>query len=318
MSDIEESEKLFDDDYLLNCSNPMTGIVQCDTRQNDPFFTLSEAIYRMENRQVWTYGVLTLADETNGASVLICVKEGNYYIFDSHSRDRYGNVVSSGTSVLLHFRSANGVIRYIRNVANQLRASQFELVPLSPITVATDRMLQSASSQRISTNSQTVKVSEDQNLDSKRKRVDSDKSENGKEKKPDDRKYTKQQPKKTRVTSDNTKCRRITRSQSDKERTRREHLNSKIQNTKYDEKSRRKKCHETSKKSTSSMTNEHDTNEDVQVRTTYNTRSQSSSQPVVHTTNQDVNVTSRRITRSQTSSQPTARSTNEDVNSTSR
>ena len=93
MSDIQNNETLFNDEYVLNHSNPMTGLVESNSNPSPPFFTLQQAILTMENRQAWTYGVLTLADECNGASVLICVKEGNYYIFDTHSRDKYGNVV---------------------------------------------------------------------------------------------------------------------------------------------------------------------------------------------------------------------------------
>ena len=103
MSDIENNEILFGDEYVLNRSDPMTGLVECHTNPSPPFFSLSQAISRMENSQIWTYGILTIADECNGASVLLCVKEGNYYIFYTHSRDRYGNIVSNGASVLLHF-----------------------------------------------------------------------------------------------------------------------------------------------------------------------------------------------------------------------
>ena len=68
----------------------------------------------MENIQEWTYGVLTLADVNTGSSVLLCVKQGNYYIFDSHSRDKFGKIISNGTSVLLHMRTHNGFIKYIK------------------------------------------------------------------------------------------------------------------------------------------------------------------------------------------------------------
>ena len=186
---------------MLNRSNPMTGLVESNSNPSPPFFTLQQAIKTMENRQAWTYGILTLADEWNGASVLICVKEGNYYIFD-----KYGNVVSNGTSVLLHFQNRNGLIRYIRNVAHQLHASQFELVPLSPMTVATHRMLEStgptANSYKSSQTQQHSQVDtriEDENSESKRKRVDSDKSDEGKQVKADSRRYKKQEKKKQKL-----------------------------------------------------------------------------------------------------------------------
>ena len=65
----------------------------------------------MENSQQWTYGILTLADGNEGTSILLCVKQGNYYIFDSHSRDVFGNVVPNGTSVLLHMKTHNACMK---------------------------------------------------------------------------------------------------------------------------------------------------------------------------------------------------------------
>ena len=96
----------------------------------------------MENVQQWTYGILTLADGSDGASVLLCVKQGNYYIFDSHSRDVFGNVVPNGTSVLLHMKTHNACMKYINTIGCQLAASQFEITVLSPVVSGFHRMLE--------------------------------------------------------------------------------------------------------------------------------------------------------------------------------
>ena len=96
----------------------------------------------MENRHVWKYGILTLASESSGVSVLICVQEGNYYIFDSHSRDNNGNVCENCESVLLHIRSQNDLIKCIRRIRHQTASSQFELTALAPIEMGTYCMLQ--------------------------------------------------------------------------------------------------------------------------------------------------------------------------------
>ena len=96
----------------------------------------------MENIQEWTYGVLTLADVNTGSSVLLCVKQGNYNIFDSHSRDTFGKIISNGTSVLLHMRTHNGFIKYIKSIADELNATQFEITVLSPISSAYHRIIQ--------------------------------------------------------------------------------------------------------------------------------------------------------------------------------
>ena len=325
MSDIQNNETLFNDEYVLNRSNPMTGLVESNSNPSPPFFTLQQAILTMENRQAWTYGVLTIADEWNGASVLICVKEGNYYIFDTHSRDRYGNVVSNGTSVLLHFRNRNGLIRYIRNVAHQLCASQFEIVPLSPITVATHRMLQStrpransyksSQTQQYSQSQQDSQVDtriQDENLESKRKRVDSDKSDEAKEMKAESSRYKKQEKKKTKIDDQDIKCPRIRRSQFDKERVRKDKLNIERKQEKDKEKSRLKEK-ENLKKLTVNTTNE-----DGKVSRRYNTHSQSSLQPTPCNTSQEANITTRRNTHSQSSSQATVCNTSREGNISTR
>ena len=38
------------------------------------------------------------------------------YLFDSHSKDEYGNLLSSGTAVILKFDSLNLLKSYIRSV----------------------------------------------------------------------------------------------------------------------------------------------------------------------------------------------------------
>ena len=96
----------------------------------------------MENIQEWTYGVLTLADVNTGSSVLLCVTQGNYYIFDSYSRDTFGNIISNGTSVLLHLKTHNGLIKYIKSIADELNESQFEITVLSPISSAYHRIIE--------------------------------------------------------------------------------------------------------------------------------------------------------------------------------
>ena len=152
LQDIHETEMMFQDQFLLNRQNPMTGLITYQRAPSGPFFSLTRAITAMENPEQWKYGILTIADETiSGASMMIAVRQGNYYMFDPHSRDRYGNVQEGGTSVLLNFTSKVVFVRYIRNLATQLVTTQFELTPLSPITVGHHRMLQPNSSQNTNT-----------------------------------------------------------------------------------------------------------------------------------------------------------------------
>ena len=141
-SDIHASERIFYDDYIINGTSPMTGLLHYDNAPSGPFFTLEEAVSSMENVHQFTYGVLTIADGNSGASVLLCVQQKNYYIFDSHSRDNFGNVIPDGTSVLLHIKSRNGLIKYIRSISNQLCATQFEITVLAPVSRGYHRMMQ--------------------------------------------------------------------------------------------------------------------------------------------------------------------------------
>ena len=141
-SDIHDTEVIFYDQYVINGNAPITGLVDYLIAPSPPFFTLEQAISSMENIQEWTYGVLTLADVNSGSSVLLCVKQGNYYIFDSHSRDKFGKIISNGTAVLLHMRTHNGFIKYIKSIADDLNATQFEITVLSPISSAYHRMIQ--------------------------------------------------------------------------------------------------------------------------------------------------------------------------------
>ena len=154
-SDIRETEVLFGQQHDMNANASMTGLLQYQCAPSPPFFTLDQAVSSMENLQQWTYGILTLADRNDGASVLLCVKQGNYYIFDSHSRDTFDNVVANGTSVLLHMKTHNALIKYIKTIGSQLAASQFEITVLSPVVSGFYRMLRQQPSSQKSQNEQS-------------------------------------------------------------------------------------------------------------------------------------------------------------------
>ena len=154
----------------------MTGLLEYEIAPSPPFFTLGQAVSTMQNSQEWTYGILTLADGNNGASVLLCVKQGNYYIFDSHSRDTFGNMVANGTSVLLHLKTHNGFIKYIKNIGYQLHATQFEIMVLSPISSALHHMLQPTQHSQ-NTQNQQNKTSTVEICEQKKTKVDDDNSQ---------------------------------------------------------------------------------------------------------------------------------------------
>ena len=148
-SDIRESEVLFGQQHDMNANASMTGLLQYKYAPSPPFFTLDQAISSMENSQQWTYGILTLADGNDGSSVLLCVKQGN-------SRDTFDNVVANGTSVLLHMKTHNALIKYIKTIGSQLAATQFEIIVLSPVVSGFHRMLGQLPSSQKSQNKETL------------------------------------------------------------------------------------------------------------------------------------------------------------------
>ena len=181
-SDIRDTEVLFGQQHDMNANAAMTGLLQYEFAPSPPFFTLDQAVSSMENSQQWTYGILTLADGNDGASVLLCVKQGNYYIFDSHSRDVFGNVVPNGTSVLLHMRTHNAFMKYIKTLGCQLAASQFEITVLSPSVSGFHHMLQQTPTSQKSQNEQSKQKIENKSSEIKRTSCRSTKQQN-KEKK---------------------------------------------------------------------------------------------------------------------------------------
>ena len=174
-SDIRESEVLFGQQHDMNANASMTGLLQYKYAPSPPFFTLDQAISSMENSQQWTYSILTLADGNDGASVLLCVKQGNYYIFDSHSRDTFGNVVANGTSVLLHMKTHNALMKYIKTIGSQLAATQFEIIVLSPVVSGFHQMLRQPPSSQKSQNKETL---QEKNCETKRNTRNSNKKTN--------------------------------------------------------------------------------------------------------------------------------------------
>ena len=253
-SDIRETEVLFGQQHDINGNAPMTGLLQYQSAPSPPFFTLHQAISSMENSQQWTYGVLTLADGNDGSSVLLCVKQGNYYIFDSHSRDVFGNVVPNGTSVLLHMKAHNACMKYIKTIGYQLAASKFEITVLSPAVSGFVRMLQTRPSSQKSQNKETI---QNKNSESKRKTRNSTKKTN-KEQRNNSQSLQNEQSKEKiskSTTIKNTNCteeqnkqkvQNLETSQNEKQtsKERAKKYNEKRQKIKEEERNRNSKRHE--------------------------------------------------------------------------
>ena len=202
------------------------------------------------------YGILTLADGNDGASVLLCVKEGNYYIFDSHSRDVFGNVVPNGTSVLLHMRTHNAFMKYIKTLGCQLAASQFEITVLSPSVSGFHRMLRQTPTSQKSQNEQSKQNIENKSSEIKRTSCRSTKQQN-KEKKEHSQ-TTQNTEHMQKIQKKSSETRRITRNSTEEQNKEvKQHsdslrhikdINDKSKNKEEQKKNRKKEYYENKKR----------------------------------------------------------------------
>ena len=81
-----------------------------------------EIAFQLSNHVLMTF---------NELSVAAVVQNGQYFIFDSHARDAWGQMCEYGTSVLLHFESFNDLMIYLLNVYND---QMFNLSPVKFVT----------------------------------------------------------------------------------------------------------------------------------------------------------------------------------------
>lgn len=78
--------------------------------------------------------------ETYGVALFI--QHGTFYIFDSHSRDKFGLQHESGVAILMGFSSIDDLIEHIKRLADSLSAVQFEVTPAQVTPVTTDVLLE--------------------------------------------------------------------------------------------------------------------------------------------------------------------------------
>ena len=260
ISDIHDIEHLFHEQYVINAGEPMTGLIATTRPPSPPFFSLRQAISTMEVPQRWTYGVLTIAEETSGVSVLLCIRQGNYYIFDSHSRNRCGNSVPNGTSVLLHFTTQSGLIKYIRNISSELFATQFEITVLSPVSLGHHNMMRTEENSQSSQRRQNLRSkcqngTNSQNSQQSSQRQNGTNSQNSQQS-SQRQKLNVQNERKTRSTTQN---RSEINSKNDcnlKYDKKFKKLNEKRKNEKQEKKNSNEKCYENKKKKVIENNNE--------------------------------------------------------------
>ena len=62
-----------------------------------------------------------------GSACALLVMKDNYFIFDPHSGDKYGNPVDSGAAVLLNFKTIKHLCSYIRDLGISLKCEYYEI-----------------------------------------------------------------------------------------------------------------------------------------------------------------------------------------------
>ena len=79
----------------------------------------------------WVSAVMCLRHGTGGYSFSIFDKNENIYIYNSHSRNKYGLPEMNGTSVVILLANHNKAITFIQYLAQQLQCAQYEATQFS-------------------------------------------------------------------------------------------------------------------------------------------------------------------------------------------
>ena len=111
VSDVPNVVTEFGEQYSITRNTELFGPIK-NTLPGGIGQELDHSVKSMIKENKWTTGVLCIGQTPDaslhsrlqgGSACSLVVAKNNFYIFDSHSRDRNGKVVESGTSVLLHF-----------------------------------------------------------------------------------------------------------------------------------------------------------------------------------------------------------------------
>lgn len=137
-------------DYVLNGEIPRQ--IECFNKEFD--FEFNDSLYGLINSNnclhdsgFQTYTVQEALDialeESDGAFVtfkantyIIIKNRNSFYVFDPHSRDRYGQVSGCGNSILLEFNSTEKLSLHCITLANSMNATRFEQFEITGVRVA--------------------------------------------------------------------------------------------------------------------------------------------------------------------------------------
>ena len=132
-SELPTELTVFNTNYLIEYSESYSGTVNGDSfiEGYDYCVPLNRAF---ELLLAENYNTFILTIDCN-AVCIYTINGGKFKIFDSHSRDIYGNSHSQGTCVLLAATSINNVIQYFHSVSSENVFFELKAVVITEVTV---------------------------------------------------------------------------------------------------------------------------------------------------------------------------------------
>ena len=119
---------------LLSCraDDACFGLVFNEQPINPPFYTVENAFAHLLAEQKYVFCTLASYEgNSSGSTIAVYRCNGIFYVFDPHSRNKEGMLVSDGKSVLLTFALLSKLIEYVRNLAKSMNLVDctFEITP---------------------------------------------------------------------------------------------------------------------------------------------------------------------------------------------
>ena len=121
LSEIPSALSLDEEAYKLSYSESVAGDVNM-LESRDCYFSLFEALRSLKRR----YDACLLTVFCNTVSIFFA--EDKIKFFDAHSRDKWGNACSEGTSVLLEFSRLEKLIDYLQRFYSCSKLVPFEVI----------------------------------------------------------------------------------------------------------------------------------------------------------------------------------------------
>ena len=125
LTDVPELVSVFDNIYSLQYSEPLAGDLFMETT-NLPYYSLENALYNLFDDSQFNYQHCMLTINCNTIAIFK-TSEGNFRIFDSHSRDSYGIPHPFGKCVLISVEDIHNLTTYLQNTVPRGGALPFEI-----------------------------------------------------------------------------------------------------------------------------------------------------------------------------------------------